>query len=392
MLPHVWPISPTIANNRLSFPVTYWNVEGLVAALGIGLCLHLSSDLREPALSRILAAGAMPILASTLLFTFSRGAIATCVIVLVVYVLLGRPRGLVSSLVAIGPATAIAAQGVLRRKPAGHPQPDNPGSGAAGTPCGHGGRSLHRRCAPVAGCPGRCAGRPVAKVSRARRRLAPARLDRLGRSGRGGGDPGLAFRHTISSEYHGFLQPPQVAGNSTDLRARLTDPSNNGRLDNWKVAVRGFDSAPVLGHGAGTYQDRWARYRPNTHFVLDAHSLYLETLDELGIAGLVLLLIPLLTILVRAASRIRGRGRPLYAVVFALLLGWAVHAGVDWDWEMPVVTVIFFSLGGFILGRRINPEAQGDGAGGRERGQARSEATRSDPRARSERPGKRDSS
>src|SRR5207248_3711639 len=107
---------------------------------------------------------------------------------------------------------------------------------------------------------------------------------------------GIALRGTTSKEYHAVLRPT-VAGNPLHLRNRLTDPSNNGRLDNWTVAWRQFKSAPVVGHGAGTYQDAWARYRPNDHQVLDAHSLYLETLDELGVVGLVLLLIPVLTIL-----------------------------------------------------------------------------------------------
>ena len=50
-------------------------------------------------------------------------------------------------------------------------------------------------------------------------------------------------------------------------------------------------------------------------------------------------------------ARARGPDRPVYAAVFAVLLAWAVHAGVDWDWQMPVVTIVFFSLGGFVLAR-----------------------------------------
>ncbi len=353
LLPHVWPISPTLANNRLSFPVTYWNVEGLVAALGIGVCLHLSSDLREPPLSRILGAGAIPILASTMLFTFSRGAIGTCFIVLAVYVLLGRPRGLVSSVVAIAPAAAVAIKASLDANLLARLNPTTPDAVIQG----------HHVAVVVGLCTAGAIGVRALLALLVDGQLRRFRLPRymLRPPAWAGWTAvalaavalGIAFRGTISREYHGFTHPPSVAGNSSDLRARLTDPSNNGRLDNWKVAIRGFKSAPLIGHGAGTYQYTWARYRPNAHIVLDAHSLYLETLDEMGVVGLVLLLITLFTILARAASRIRGRGRPLYAAVFAVLLGWAIHAGVDWDWEMPVVTVMFFSLGGFILGRRI---------------------------------------
>jgi hypothetical protein len=160
---------------------------------------------------------------------------------------------------------------------------------------------------------------------------------------------------TISNEFHRFVHP-SGATNTQDLRARLTDPSNNGRLEYWRVAWRDFESRPVTGGGAGTYQDAWARYRRVSYPVRDAHSLYLETLGELGIVGFVLLMIPIVAVLAGAARRARGPARSLYGAVFAVLLVWAIHAAVDWDWEMPVVTVSFFSLGGFVLARRALPD------------------------------------
>jgi hypothetical protein len=35
--------------------------------------------------------------------------------------------------------------------------------------------------------------------------------------------------------------------------------------------------------------------------------------------------------------------------LFCVLVAWAIHAAVDWDWEMPVVSVLFFALGGCAL-------------------------------------------
>jgi hypothetical protein len=86
--------------------------------------------------------------------------------------------------------------------------------------------------------------------------------------------------------------------------------------------------------------------------------------------GFVLLTATILTLLVQVAARAKGSGRPLYAAVFSVLLAWAIHAGVDWDWEMPVVSVVFFSLGAFALARRRqhsrpdNPAASSRLAGG----------------------------
>jgi O-antigen ligase len=117
----------------------------------------------------------------------------------------------------------------------------------------------------------------------------------------------------------------------------------------WKIAWEGFKSAPLVGNGAGMYANRFVQYRHSDDFVHDAHSLYAEVLHELGIVGLLLLLAVILMVLVRAALRIRGPDRSLYAAAFSALLGWAIHAGIDWDWEMPVITLIFFALAGCVL-------------------------------------------
>jgi hypothetical protein len=70
--------------------------------------------------------------------------------------------------------------------------------------------------------------------------------------------------------------------------------------------------------------------------VRDAHSLYVEALSELGPVGLVL---TVLLVIVPVAAAIRRRGDPVVAVAGAAFVVFAVHAGLDWDWEMPVVTL-----------------------------------------------------
>ena len=70
--------------------------------------------------------------------------------------------------------------------------------------------------------------------------------------------------------------------------------------------------------------------------MLDAHSLYLETLAEIGPVGLLLLLCALA---VPIFAAVRARDHPLAAVGAASYAAYLVHAGVDWDWEMPAVTL-----------------------------------------------------
>src|SRR5439155_7523569 len=97
-------------DERLSYPVTYWNALGLLASLGIVLVVHLTTDFREPRWLRVASAAAAPLLGATILLTFSRGGIAACILGLAAYLLLGRPRGALTGLAAVAPLTAVAVR------------------------------------------------------------------------------------------------------------------------------------------------------------------------------------------------------------------------------------------------------------------------------------------
>jgi hypothetical protein len=72
-------------------------------------------------------------------------------------------------------------------------------------------------------------------------------------------------------------------------------------------------------------------------------------LSELGVVGLALLAFVILMIASATLARSRRRNRTVYRVVLAAGIAWALHAGLDWDWEMPAVTIWVFALGGSVL-------------------------------------------
>src|SRR5207248_1686733 len=84
------------------------------------------------------------------------------------------------------------------------------------------------------------------------------------------------------------------------------------------------------------YELYWNRNRPRVGKVVDAHSLYLETLAELGPIGLALLAA---AFVVPLAVFRRARANPLAAVALGGFLAYLVHAAVDWDWEITAVTL-----------------------------------------------------
>jgi hypothetical protein len=114
----------------------------------------------------------------------------------------------------------------------------------------------------------------------------------------------------------------------------------------WNVALADASEHVVLGSGAGSFDDYWLEHRPIPAYVRDAHSLYLETAAELGIVGLAFLLVALGTPL---AAAVRTRENRIVTTAAAAYVAFLVHAGLDWDWEMPVTTFAGLACGAALL-------------------------------------------
>jgi hypothetical protein len=159
----------------------------------------------------------------------------------------------------------------------------------------------------------------------------------------------------VDREWNRFIGGAALAGQ--DQRARLTDPSLNGRTQHWRVAFKGFASDRLKGHGGGSYQFQWEKGRTAAFAVTDAHGLYFEVPSEYGLIGLALLVGTLAAILRTLLRRTTGANRGYWAALLAASAAWALHAGVDWDWEMPVITAWVFAVGGAALASRLRPQS-----------------------------------
>ncbi|HEX4930378.1 MAG TPA: O-antigen ligase family protein [Gaiellaceae bacterium] len=119
----------------------------------------------------------------------------------------------------------------------------------------------------------------------------------------------------------------------------------------WHVAWQEVSAFPVAGRGAGTFELAWLEEQPISVSVVDAHSVYLETFAELGLVGLGLLALALAPPLVAA---FRGVGGITSAAATGGYVAFLFHAGVDWDWEMPAVTVAGLLCGAAVLRCRVD--------------------------------------
>jgi hypothetical protein len=352
VLPHILSTSNAIELDRLSYPITYWNGLGILLGLGLILGLHLASSEDEPPWVRVAGAAATPLLATALYLTLSRGAIVAMAVGLVVYLVAARPWGAFAGLLAVLPSCALAVAVAYDADLLVSSKPETAAAVAQGKHVAiYVGVSV--ALAAVLRAAGLLLDRRLGAVSvssRTRRSLAAA-TGLVALAGLLVAFAAFGAAAKIDDQYHRFVSGTQVRGGG-DPRTRLTDVGNNGRLDHWEVALASFRKDPLMGTGAGTYGITWAKDRKSALKVEDAHSLYVEQLSELGVPGLALVLAAILLVLAGFAGGLRTAERHVYAALLGAGVAWAIHAGVDWDWELPAVTAWFWAFGGMALASR----------------------------------------
>jgi hypothetical protein len=351
LLPGLWPTRTGLVADRLSYPITYWNTFALLVGIACILGVHHTCDRREPAEIRVAAAALLPLLAATLFLTFSRGAIAVTVVGVVAYLLIARPLGFPGGFLATAPALSVALGQTFAAETIQEGLPLTPAAISQGQRlalvlvlCALGAGVLRAICLAL---DRRVAGLTLSANWRRGAAVAAAGLAALALVAFAvGGGPDVLQR-----QYDKLLTKAHEAAPAGEQRGRLLELGDDGRQPLWEVARASYREQPLRGAGAGTFQLAWERDRGDGFERLFAYSLYFETLAELGLVGIVLLLGTLLTILIGIAFAARGPGRAAYAAAFAVVLAWALHAGVDIDWQTPALGVPVFALAGLALAR-----------------------------------------
>ena len=271
-----------VAAYRLEEPLTYWNALGIFAAMGAILALGFAAR-AQTLVVRVLAAATLPVLFSTIYFTFSRGAWVAAGIGLVVAIAIDprRLQLLLTGLV-LAPVSALAVlisshQDALTRT-------DAPLAAAS--------REGHRLAVYLLLLVGASA-LVGAALALAERRVVPGRPVRLAFAGA----LALVAVASLLAVFVHYGGPVALArkgydsftttsgGTPVNLNQRLFTFSGSYRSELWHAAWHDYKAHPVLGSGPGSYEQYWNKHRPIQHKVRDAHNLYLEVLAELGRSG-----------------------------------------------------------------------------------------------------------
>jgi hypothetical protein len=351
------------AARRLSYPLNYWNALAGFMAMGAVLLLGVAATARTR-LGQGVAAAAVPLAGLGDYLCVSRGgAIVLVAGVVVFFALSGDRLPKLASLLVAGAGTAILVTAASQR--------DALQSGVDTVASRQEGTELIWLCLIV------CAGVGALQIAIGllARHAERARFLRVSRRGAGVTTlVGVAVAlvvffaggldHQVNDKWQEFKAPPvngDVRGG--DVFSRLQGTAGQGRYQYWQSAKDAYETHKTHGIGAGTFEFWWAAHPSITSPVVDAHSLYAQTLAETGIVGFLLLMgFVVLTVgggAVRALTIPDPARTVLAAAAGAIVVFW-LHAAVEWTWQIAVLPVALLFLVAVALGHR-DPQTRAAG-------------------------------
>ena len=330
LLPSLVTEHPQVsAAGRLDQPLTYWNATGALAAIGLVLCARVAGDSTRPAALRAGAAASAVPLGMGCYLSFSRGALAALAAGLLTLVLLAPTRAQLRAalvVLAAGAAGAIAAAA-------------SPAVRAL-----DGSLGAREREGAIVLAAALVLAAIAALATRTRPADRPLALPGWSRWAALAAIAALLVVPIVAARGH--QQAPPATGATNERFASL----GSNRYGYWRVAVNTGLHHPLAGVGASGFRVAWLRDRDVDEVVRDAHSIELETFAELGLVG-VAALATLLGAVALSARAVHRVDPVLAAGPAAALAVWAFHSAIDWDWEMPALTLSAVVLAGALLAR-----------------------------------------
>jgi O-antigen ligase len=347
----------TAVASRLRAPLEYWNALGLVMVLAVPVALRLATDDTRRDAARLLGISALFVLLLCLGMTYSRGGLLALAVGLCVLTVLGRARLRGLAVMAVTVVATIPVLGLSFSRPAlkainvplAERTPDGIVLGLvmAGTLVGlliaaWGLLRLEERT----------------RWSDERTRLvwrglaataAVAGVFALGAvASADGGPSGFAHR-----AWHEFTK---TSKDNVSDPARIVSSNSGNRWVWWEEAAGAWTAKPLGGWGAGSFPVTHKLYRQVELGVAQPHNVPLQFLAETGLIGTLMVMSAIALLFYAALRRVRamrpGREREMAVALVAAAVAWLAHGIVDWDWDIPGVTLPVLLFLGVVVARR----------------------------------------
>jgi hypothetical protein len=355
-------LNPDEIYARLREPFGYWNSVGLMAALGVPGCLWLGARRSGHQGLNALAYPALGLLVLTILMAYSRGALLAAVLGAAFWFATVplRLRGAAVLLVGAGGGGLVAAWAFSQNALTDDRVPVDLRNQA--------GLQLGLALVVVlivlllAGLAVNFVAASQPRSARTRERIGIALLVALALV-----PVGVVAKLTLSSNgLGGSISSNWKSLTDPNASIPVNDPSRltaagSVRARYWDEALRIFKDNPVVGVGAGGYATVRKRYRTADPAVRHAHGYIVQTLADLGLAGLAVSLALLAAWLASAARatglRRRDRGREFTAerigllTLVATVVVFGVHSLIDWTWFVPANAAVALLAAGWVAGR-----------------------------------------
>ncbi|MGA2470766.1 MAG: O-antigen ligase family protein [Solirubrobacteraceae bacterium] len=341
------------STKRLSYPIEYWNALAALMAIGIPVLLYCATGARS-VIARASAAACLPLLALCAFLTASRGGVIEIAVGVVLFVVLAPERLAKLAIIAVAGAGAALLIAAANQRVAVR-------DGLRTTLAAHQGNDLIAIAVAVAvGVGLLCAASVLVERHVVRPRLLAVSRRQLTRiSAVGALIAIVAFAVAggpsfLTAKWNQFKSPGDVATSSANAFSRLQSTAGEGRYQFWQVAAHAANGKPLTGTGANTFQFEWLQHGTVAGgFVIDAHSLYLQALGDLGYPGLLLISGFIAWILGCGLWRVvRSRDparRLALAAATSAAFAFAFSAALDWIWFIPVLPVALFVCAGVIF-------------------------------------------
>ncbi len=326
--------------NRLDFPISYWNGAAALFLVGFWPAIALSAERRLPAVARALALGGATAMVSVWVMTQSKGGALGLAVSGLAFFLVSRER-----LRAIVPSAVVA---VLVGAGASALTAPYRASNATQLATIHRAGTITLTLTGIAVVLGLvyALGDERWSLSSSQLRLTRVALSAV---------VGLALlvgvgvfiarvHHPLrfaEQRWESFQKPPdykRTASHFTSL--------GSNRYDYYRVAILDFKRHPLAGVGGRGFAADYLEQGRSTETPERAHSIEFDALGETGIIGF-LLLVGAGAYGLAAVTR-RTRPPLLAASLFASGVYFAVHTAVDWVWTIPSVgltALVFVGIG-----------------------------------------------